>query len=507
MGKCYADVISIIDFVKDLTAGKFTAVRAAEFYLDKCKSSQKNSVLEVFDDAVEIAKKIDEKIANGRPVGRLAGVPVIIKDNILYKGHTSFAAGKILAGFVSPYSATVVEKLLAEDAVIIARANQDEFAFGSTGSNSAYGMTKNGLNDDYVSGGSSSGSASAVAEGICLAALGTDTGGSIRCPASFNGIVGFKPTYGTVSRSGLIAFASSIEQCGPITKTAADNELLYDIICGKDPRDATTVANKTTPTRFDITKLRIGRIKEIWELSRELEQIDQYNEIFDFFKSNGATVIDVSIKNITLSLAGYYTVATAEAASNLSRFDGVKYGKFYPDADNIIDLYKNTRSRYFGAETKRRIMTGNYNLGVDNFATYRAGTEVFADVKAGFAKVFEITDCVLIPTTFGPAPRTDDNITDPVQLYLMDLFTVPANIAGVPALSVPCGTASNGMPIGLQIICKKFDDKMVFEIGKFLETRYRPRIGGARERSLGLGKADRAGAEQAVPTREKRRCK
>jgi aspartyl-tRNA(Asn)/glutamyl-tRNA(Gln) amidotransferase subunit A len=459
--------LTVIDFVKKIKVKEFTALDAVKFFVTRCKKSTKNSVLEIYEaDAIKAAKAVDAKIAAGETVGRLAGVPVIIKDNILYKGHISSAASKLLENFVSPYSATVVDKLLAEDAVIIGRSNHDEFAFGTTGSNSAFSMTKNGINDEYVSGGSSSGSASAVAEGICLASLGTDTGGSTRFPASLNGIVGFKPTYGSVSRYGLIAFASSIEQCGTLTKNVADNELLYSIICGKDPHDATTVDKKNPDYNFNIKELKIGRIKEV-PLPNS-----QYEKIFDFFVAKGASVTDVSIKNIALSLAGYYTVAVAEAASNLSRFDGVKYGKGDDTAEDIVTLYKNVRSRYFGPEVKRRIMTGNYNLGAENFATYKAGTEVFADVRAGFAKVFQTVDCVLLPTAYGPAPRLDENIIDPVQLYLMDLFTVPANVAGVPALSVPCGKADNGMPIGLQIICKKFDDKKVFEIAKYFEKTF-----------------------------------
>jgi aspartyl-tRNA(Asn)/glutamyl-tRNA(Gln) amidotransferase subunit A len=464
--------LTITEFVEKLKAKEFTAVDAAKFFMDKCKQSTKNAVLEIFDDAIELAKMVDKKIAAGKPAGKLAGVPIIIKDNILYKNHISSAASKLLQNFVSPYNATVVEKLLAEDAVIIGRANQDEFAMGTTGGNSAFGIAKNGLNDEYVSGGSSSGSASAVAAGLCLAALGTDTGGSIRCPAAWNGIVGLKPTYGTISRYGLIAFASSIEQCGPLTKTVAENELMYSVLCGKDIHDATTIKCPFAPLNSVPKNLRIGRIKEIWALGDKLPQIETYNKIFDFFAKSGAEIIDVSIKNITLSLAGYYTVATAEVASNLGRFDGVKYGAGDPDAENLIDLYKNTRSRYFGAEVKRRIMKGNYNLGAEDFGTYRAGTEVFADVKAGFRKVFDCVDCVLIPTTFGSAPRIDENITDPVTLYLMDLFTVPANVAGVPALSVPCGVSQTGMPIGLQIICGKSNDAAMFGIAKYFEKNF-----------------------------------
>jgi aspartyl-tRNA(Asn)/glutamyl-tRNA(Gln) amidotransferase subunit A len=392
----------------------------------------------------------------------------------LYAGHISGAASKLLANFVSPYNSTAVQKLLDADAVIIGRANQDEFAMGTTGGNSAFGIAKNGLNDGFVSGGSSSGSASAVAEGVCLAALGTDTGGSVRCPAAWNGIVGLKPTYGTISRYGLIAFASSIEQCGIFTKTAADNELIYSVLCGRDEHDATTLPIPPyTPVNIDIGKLKIGRIKEIWEMADKMPNIAQYNAVFKFFEDAGAKIINVSIKNIALSLAGYYTVATAEAASNLARFDGVKYGAGDGSAESLVGLYKRVRSAGFGNEVKRRIMTGNYNLGAEDFETYRIGTEVFADVKAGFARVFESVDCVLIPTTTDSAPRIDENITDPVQLYLMDLFTVPANVAGVPALSVPCGVSKCGMPIGLQIICAKQNDNKMFEIAKFFTENYK----------------------------------
>jgi aspartyl-tRNA(Asn)/glutamyl-tRNA(Gln) amidotransferase subunit A len=466
--------LSVIDFVKKIKNKEFTATESTVYFLDKCKKSTKNAVLEIFGDALDSAKKVDGKIKRGEPVGRLAGVPIIIKDNILYRGHISSAASKLLENFISPYNSTVVEKLLTEDAVIIGRSNQDEFAMGTTGGNSAFGIAKNGLNDDFVSGGSSSGSASAVSSGLCLASLGTDTGGSVRCPATWNGIVGLKPTYGTISRYGLIAYASSIEQCGIFSKTVADNELIYSVLCGKDEHDATTI--KIPPysaTRIDIAKLKIGRVKEIWEMADKMPNTDRYKKIFEFFEQAGATIVDISIKNIALSLAGYYTVATAEAASNLARFDGVKYGKGDNNAENLIELYKSVRSKYFGAEVKRRIMTGNYNLGAEDFETYRIGTGVFADVKKGFAQAFKTVDCILIPTTTDSAPRIDENITDPVQLYLKDLFTVPANVGGVPALSVPCGNSAVGMPVGLQIICAKQNDNMTFAIADYFTKNFK----------------------------------
>ncbi|MDR1917839.1 MAG: aspartyl/glutamyl-tRNA amidotransferase subunit A [Christensenellaceae bacterium] len=481
------ETLTVIEFTDKIKNKEFSAYESTKYFLQKCKESKKNALLEVFDNALDLAKAVDRKIANGEPVGVLAGVPIVIKDNILYKGHISSAASKLLANFVSPYNATVVQKLLDADAVIIARANQDEFAMGTTGGNSAFGIAKNGLNDDFVSGGSSSGSAAAVAGGLCLAALGTDTGGSVRCPACWNGIVGVKPTYGTISRYGLIAFASSIEQCGIFTKTVADNELLYSVLCGKDINDATTLPiPRYAPTKLDIKKLKIGRVKEVWQMAEKMQNIAKYNKVFDFFEKAGATIVDVSIKNIALSLAGYYTVATAEAASNLSRFDGVKYGMGDNGAENIIELYKSVRSAYFGNEVKRRIMTGNYNLGAEDFETYRIGTEVFADVKKGFAEVFNIVDCVLIPTTTDSAPRIDEKITDPIQLYLMDLFTVPANVAGVPAVSVPCGMTvcrrlDDGnnkyddvmMPIGLQILCAKRQDSKMFGIANYFEKNFK----------------------------------
>jgi aspartyl-tRNA(Asn)/glutamyl-tRNA(Gln) amidotransferase subunit A len=463
--------LTIREFVKKIKSKEFTAAEAAEYFLNKCKKDEKNALLEVYDDALSAAKIIDEKIANGAKLGKLCGVPIVIKDNILYKGHKSSTASKLMENFISPYNATVVSKLLAEDAIILGRANQDEFAMGTTGSNSAFSMTKNGFNDDYVSGGSSAGSASAVASGICLAALGTDTGGSVRCPAAFNGIVGLKPTYGTISRYGLIAFASSIEQCGPLTKDVGDCELLYSVIAGKDINDATTVEYKNKPEKCDLTTLKIGRVKEVWELASKLEDLQKYEAVFEYFKGKGAAVVDVSIKNIGLSLAGYYTVATAEAASNLARFDGVKYGVADTEAEDLIELYKNTRSKYFGREVKRRIITGNYNLGNENYDIYKMGAQVLADVKAGFAKCFTECDCVIMPITMGSAPKLDEKFTDPTQLYLLDLFSVPANVAGVPAISVPCGKAKNGMPIGIQFVCKKGDDYKMFSIAKIWEAR------------------------------------
>lgn len=460
--------LSIAEYVNGVNQKKFTAVEAVKAFVDKCKKDTRNAVLEVFSDWKTLAAAVDKKVANGQPTGSLAGVPIIIKDNILYEGHISSAGSKMLEKFVSPYSATIVEKLLAADAVIIARANMDEFSMGGTCENSAYGPCKNALSDKNVSGGSSGGCAVAVALGMCLGAIGTDTGGSVRQPASFNGVVGVKPTYGTVSRFGLIAYASSLDQAGPIAKTVDDVQLLLDVIAGKDINDATSVDMPAVKKElFDVKKLRVGRIKEVWSAAKNIEMIERYNAIFADLEKRGAKIVDVSIPNFDKILAAYYIIAPAEACTNLSRFDGVKYTSAVPDAANLDQLYKQTRTKYFGSEVKRRIMLGSFVLSSSfSDAYYTKAVRLQKFLRARMSEVFKTVDCVLLPTAFGPATELGKPVTDPVQAYLEDLFTVPANILGIPAISVPCGAAKNGLPIGLQIMTDKFNEKLLFSISK-----------------------------------------
>ena len=459
----------IKEYVKSLKNKEFTATEKIRFYENKIKSDKHNAVLEFFPSAYELAKVVDDKIAKGAKLGCLAGVPIIIKDNILYDGHIASAGSKMLEKFVAPYSSTIVEKLLAEDAIIIGRANMDEFAMGTTGENSAFGATLNALSDKCVAGGSSSGSAVAVAAGLCLGAIGTDTGGSVRVPAVNNGMFGIKPTYATVSRYGIVAFASGLEQAGAICKTAEDTELLQSVISGKDNFDGTLLNTPFNKANFDITTLRIGVIKEIENYKDIIQDYDKHHKLLEWFKTAGATIKEISMPHLDLCLPTYYIIATAEATSNLGRFDGVKYTSH---DTNLTD----TRTKFFGEEVKRRIMLGNFVLSSGYFdAYYGKAKKVQSAVRSVFVKAFDDVDCIIIPVTLSDANKLGEKTTNPVEMYLIDLFTVSANIAGVPALAVPFEKGKKGLPIGFQILGKHFDDKLLFEIAKYFEIN-----GGAK---------------------------
>lgn len=461
---------------------KLTAVDGVRHFIEKIKNDKHNAVIEVFADAIDHAKEIDAKIARGEKVGRLAGVPIIIKDNILFKGHKATAASKMLENFVAPYTATIVERMLAEGAVILGRANMDEFAMGTTGETSVYGAALNGfcnhnvkLNEKsnathHVAGGSSSGSAAAVAASLCAAAIGTDTGGSIRCPAAWNGLYSLKPTYGTVSRYGIIAFASSLDQAGPICKTAADTALLLDVIrCKDELHDATSVA--FTPAKTPTPKkLRIGYVNEVWKHDKTIKDFKKYQDMFNDLKSAGHEIVPISIENIDLALATYYIIAPAEAASNLARFDGVRYTNAPANVGNLDALYKETRTKFFGDEVRRRINLGNYVLSSGYFdAFYGKAKSVQAALRAEMNAAFEKCDVIIIPTTPAEAPKLNDPTLDKVSMYLIDLFTVVANICGTPALCVPFGLGSEyGLPIGFQIMGREHSENLLFDAEKII---------------------------------------
>lgn len=463
---------SIKEYIKGLESKKFTVTQAVEFFIARCKKDKKNAIIEVFDSSKNLAKKIDEKIAKGTSLGRLAGVPVIIKDNILYSDHISQAASNILDGFVAPYSSTVVKKLINEDAIIIARANMDDSAMGTTGRSSCYGATLNAYSDEHVAGGSSSGSAVALACGYCLASLGSDTGGSVRLPASFNGITGIKPTYGTVSRHGVIAYGSSLEQVGVFANTPQDAQIVLSVIQGKDENDMTTTEynkNKIENKPVDVRTVRIGRITEIWSECRKSPHFETYQSVLKTLENNGATIVDISIANILNCLPAYYVIASAEAATNLSRYDGVRYTPI-KDGETIDELYKNTRSALFGTEVKRRIMLGNLMLtsGHDLSGLYKKATILRDEIKKDFANAFNNVDFILMPTSYTTAIRLDDDNTDLVEQYLQDLFTVPVNLANVPSVSIPISWQKSAisdieLPLGLQIIGKMYDDDRILD--------------------------------------------
>ena len=411
---------------------------------------------------------IDEKIKSGTE-GKLAGVIVGLKDNICYKGHKVSASSKILEGFESLYSATVVERLIAEDAIIIGRLNCDEFAMGSSNENSAFGNVLNPLNNSCVPGGSSGGAAAAVAAGLCHVSLGSDTGGSIRQPASFTGTVGLKPTYGRVSRYGLIAYASSFDQIGPITKTVQDAALVLEVISGKDKHDNTCSSEKVESYSSQINetkKYKIAYIKECVEaegIDSEVKQII-LNQI-ETLKSLGHSVEAISFPYLDYLVPTYYVLTTAEASSNLSRFSGIHYGHRTQITSDLENTYKKSRSEGFGKEVKRRIMLGTFVLSSGYYdAYYSKGQKVRRIIHEKTKDIFKTFDFILTPSTPGTAFEFGKNSADPIKMYLEDIFTVQANIAGIPAISVPCGNHSNGLPVGLQLMCNYFEESKLLNL-------------------------------------------
>lgn len=471
--------MGILETVDAVTTGKITVEELVKLYIDQINSyKDKNAVLEVFDDAIENAKKIDAKIKNGEKLGKLVGVPMIIKDNMLYKGHKATCASKFLKDFVSPYTATAVQKLLDNDAVILGRANMDEFAMGGSNENSAYGPCRNALDDSRVSGGSSGGSAVAVALNMCACALGTDTGGSVRQPSSFNGTVGTKPTYGRISRYGIVAFASSLEQVGPITKNVKDNAYLLEILAGEDIHDQTSlrdpVGEYSNGIKDSIKSLKIGYCKQIIDKFKISKNYGKFEEFLDMLKGLGATICEIDIPKIELALPVYYILATAEASSNLGRFDGVKYTTRTTNSQNINKLYVDSRTAGFGDEVKRRIMLGNYVLSSGYFdAYYNKAKKVQRYITKAFGKAFEECDVLVMPTTYDEAFKIGEKSTDPVSMYLEDMFTVIANIAGIPAVSVPYSKGEHNLPLGMQVLAKQLNESTMYTVASLIEKNYK----------------------------------
>jgi len=399
--------------------------------------------------------------------GKLYGVPIAIKDNICIEGRLATCASKILDGFRPPYNATVIENLRREGAIIFGRANMDEFAFGSSCETSCYGPTKNPWDLDRIPGGSSGGSASAVASRMVTMAIGSDTGGSIRQPAALCGTVGMKPTYGRVSRYGLIAFASSLDQIGPITKDVSDCALLMNAISSYDPKDSTSVDEKvpdyTKALVNDVKGMRIGIPKEYFIDGIEKEVKDAVSAAIKTLEKLGAKIDEVSLPHTQYAVSTYYIIAPAEASSNLARFDGVQYG-LRKEAKSLIKMYKDTRAAGFGSEAKRRIILGTYVLSSGYYdAYYLKALKVRTKMKEDFDNVFNSFDCILTPTTPSAAFKIGEKIDDPLSMYLSDIFTIPANLTGIPAISVPCGFTKGNLPIGLQLLAKPFDEETLIK--------------------------------------------
>ena len=412
---------------------------------------------------------------DSKPNNPLFGVPISIKDNMVIRGWETTCASKILKSFVPPYDATVIRKLREAGATIFGKCNMDEFAFGSSTETSGFGPTRNPWNLDYVPGGSSGGSAASVASDEAIAALGSDTGGSIRQPASFCGVVGVKPTYGRVSRYGLIAFGSSLDQIGPITKTVEDSALLLKVIAGYDEHDSTSadlpVPDYTTFLGDNVKGLRIGLPKEYFVEGLDPEVDQAIKRAVGVLQDLGATCVEVSLPHTKYAVAVYYIVAVAEASSNLGRFDGVQYG-FRHESPSLREMYFETRNQGFGAEAKRRILLGTFVLSAGYYdAYYLKGLKARTLIKQDFDRAFESVDLILSPTSPTPPFKIGAKIDDPLAMYLSDIYTISVNLAGVPAISVPCGFSRGGLPIGMQLIAKHFDEGTLFRAASAYESQ------------------------------------
>jgi len=454
-------------------AGHVSAVEICEHALARIAAL--DSTLKAFlaiagDRALDRAREVDR----GKRSAPLAGVPVAVKDNIMTRGITTTAASRMLETFVPPYDATVVGRLEAAGAVVIGKTNCDEFAMGSSTENSAFGPSRNPWNPDHISGGSSGGSAVAVAAGMAPIALGSDTGGSIRQPASLCGIAGLKPTYGRVSRYGLIAFASSLDQIGPLTRTAYDAALALSVLAGSDAYDSTAsqepVADYLGALTGDIRGLRLGVPRKMLEQGVDSSVSGCFYGALEILRGRGADLIDIELPHAPYAISTYYVVATAEASSNLARYDGVRYGFRAESARDLKDMYDKTRRQGFGPEVKRRIMLGTYVLSAGYYdAYYLKAQQVRTLVRRDYEQAFRNVDAVVMPTSPTPAFKIGERVEDPLSLYLTDVFTVSANLAGLPALSVPCGLTPNRLPIGLQITGKPFDEATLLRIGDSYE--------------------------------------
>ena len=448
---------------------ELTSREIVEAYNKKIEEKEKDIqafVTTLGEDALTKAEEIDNRRANGETLGEFAGIPIGIKDNICTKGVKTTCSSKMLENFVSPYDATVMEKINNENIINLGKLNMDEFAMGGSTEHSYFKTTKNPYNLNKVPGGSSGGSAAAVAAGMVPWALGSDTGGSIRQPASFCGVVGLKPTYGLVSRYGLVAFASSLDQIGPITKDVYDSALLLNIIAGHDKKDTTSVEKEkidyTKCLKNDVKGLKIGVPKEFFAEGINKEVKEALEQAIEKYKELGATVEEISLDVAKYSLATYYIIACAEASSNLGRFDGIRYGHRAKEFSNLKELYKKSRSEGFGPEVKRRIILGTYVLSSGYYdAYYKKAQQVRTLVMQEFDKAFEKYDVILTPTSPTVAFDIGSKTSNPLEMYLSDICTVSVNIAGLPGISIPCGVDKEGMPIGMQLIGNKFAEETI----------------------------------------------
>lgn len=465
--------LSVSKIVDMISSGQITCVQLTQYYLNNIERyKEKNAVLEVFDDCLDRAREVDDLVASGGTLPPLVGVPILIKDNIMYRGKICSSASKILENYKAEYNATVIDKLLDAGVVILGRTNMDEFAMGGSCENSAYGPCLNAHSNSRVSGGSSGGSAVAVALDMCAFALGSDTGGSIRQPASYNGIVGIKATYGRVSRYGLMSYASSLDTIGVLGRSVQDVALALGVIAGKDKKDSTSadvvVDDYLSNIKGDIKGKKIAVIKEVQELVSKTQYAFIYQKVLGYCQKHGAIVTETSLPEYEKVLPTYYTIAMAEASSNMSRFDGMRFGETRGEGE-LENVYRTTRSKLLGKEVKRRIMLGNYVLSSRYYDEYYArALNIARMVKEKITAVLDENDLIFMPTTYGEAFEIGSKISDPVSMYIEDMFTVPINIVGVPAISIPIGKGSSGLPIGLQILSKHFGEKEIFNMADFL---------------------------------------
>jgi len=463
------DILSLtaVELAKAIREGKTTAVEATQAVLDEIAAGEDTYHCYVTverDKALQQAAEVQKKIEAGELTGPLAGVPFAIKDNMCTEGTLTTCSSKILENFIPTFSAEAVLNLEKAGAVILGKTNMDEFAMGSTTETSYYGVTRNPRNPEHVPGGSSGGSAAAVAAQECFAALGSDTGGSIRQPASYCGVVGMKPTYGTVSRYGLIAYGSSLDQIGPLTKDVADCATVLETITSHDPKDSTSMKREdtdfTSALVADVKGMKIGIPRDYFGEGLDPEVRDAVLAAAEVLKAQGAEVEEFDLSLVDYAIPTYYTIAAAEASSNLERFDGVKYGYRAQDAEDLHTMYKRSRSQGFGPEVKRRIMLGSFVLSSGYYdAYYLKALRVKALIKKAFDEAFAKYDVILGPVAPTTAPKLGSSLADPIKMYLGDIYTISINLAGLPGISVPCGTDSQGLPIGMQLIGDCFKEK------------------------------------------------
>ncbi len=473
--------LTAIELRDRIAAGQTGSMEATRAVLDRISRIDPTvgAYLATFGDrALQAAKDVDRRIAAGELVGPLAGVPVAIKDVLCTSFGTTTCGSRMLENFRSPYDATVVRKLLAADAIIVGKTNMDEFAMGSSTENSGLRKTVNPWDTSRVPGGSSGGSAAAVAARLCSAALGSDTGGSIRQPASFCGVVGLKPTYGRVSRYGLVAYGSSLDQVGPMARTVADAAMLLNVIAGHDPADSTSVSEQLAPVSNYLEKLdepvdglRIG-VAPGFNAGAEPAVLQAIHKAIDSYRDAGAEIIEVDMPHLDYAIAAYYVIATAEASSNLARYDGVHYGYRTKNPASYIEVYTKSREEAFGKEVKRRIMLGTYALSSGYYdAYYLKALKVRNLIRGDFVRAFEQCDCIMMPVAPTTAFKIGEKVDDPLKMYLSDIYTIAVNLAGIPGISVPCGFDDAGLPIGLQILTPAFSEARLLRIARMYEAR------------------------------------